>query len=157
MRIFAIAVMALIGFFVNPVKAVVPEYHIEGAGTGNQGTYLVKVSVVSKKAKDVTDEMIGRSAVHGVLFKGFANKENRQSQKPLAKSAAVEAQHAEFFDEFFKEGGNAGNYVEVVGSSRSVKKVGKQYQVSATVTVNKEQLRKDLEDAGVLKGLNSYF
>ena len=49
------------------------------------------------------------------------------------------------------------NYVEVVGSSRSVKKVGKQYQVSATVTVNKEQLRKDLEDAGVIKGLNSYF
>ena len=95
------------------MAAQVPEYHIEGAGTGNQGTYLVKVSVVSKKAKDVTDDMIGRSAVHGVLFKGFANKENRQSQKPLAKSAAVEAQHAEFFDEFFKEGGNACN-----GSSR---------------------------------------
>jgi hypothetical protein len=36
-------------------------------------------------------------------------------------------------------------------------KVGKQYRVTATVTVNKDQLRKDLEDAGVLKGLNSIF
>lgn len=135
----------------------VPEYFIEGAGTGMQGTYMVNVTVVGKNAKDITDDMIARAAVHGVLFKGFANKEQRQTQKPLAGSATNEAAHADYYSSFFQPGGVARNYVEVVQSSRKIKKVDKNYHVTATVTVNKEQLRKDLEDAGVVKGLNSAF
>lgn len=130
-------------------------YEIEGAGTGAQGTYLVKVTVISKKNK-VSDELIARCAVHGVLFRGFSNKELRQHQGPLAGSAAVEAQHADFFKDFFAENGIAKNYVSGTGS-RQVVKSGKEYKISSIVTVNKEQLHKDLEKAGIIKGLNSGF
>ena len=71
-------------------------YEIEGAGTGTQGTYLVKITVITKDKK-IADEKIASCAVHGVLFRGFSNKELRQSQRPLAGSAMAESQHADFF------------------------------------------------------------
>jgi hypothetical protein len=132
------------------------EYEIEGNGNGVQGTYLVKVSLLSKKNNPNSSEL-ARCAVHGVLFRGFSNPEQHQTQKPLAGSAAVEAQHADYFNQFFADGGAFQKYVAEVSGSRHVVKVGKQYRVTATVTVNKDLLRKDLEDAGVLKGLNSIF
>lgn len=131
-------------------------YEIEGAGTGSQGTYLVKVTVISKKSK-INDDLIALCAVHGVLFRGFNNKELRQNQRPLAGSPMVEAQHADFFKDFFAENGTAKNYVASVNGSRQVIKAGKQYKISSIVTVNKEQLHKDLESAGIIKGLNSGF
>lgn len=131
-------------------------YEIEGAGTGVQGTYLVKVTVISKKSK-ITEDLIARCAVHGVLFRGFSNKELRQHQKPLAGSAMAEAKHADFFKDFFKEKGIARNYAASVNSSRQVVKSGKEYKISTIVTVNKEALHKDLETAGIIKGLNSGF
>lgn len=133
------------------------EYAIEGAGTGTQGTYLVNVTLIVDKASEATDDMLARAAVHGVLFRGFANKEGKQSQKPIAGSPAAEASHADFFSSFFQPNGAARNYVEIVNSSRRSKKVDKKHHVTATVTVNKEMLRKDLQDAGVIRGLNSIF
>lgn len=148
--------VCLLGGIIASCASDLPEYELEGSGTGAQGTYLVKVSVLTKNNK-ISSAELGRCAVHGVLFRGFANKELRQSQKPLAGSPAVEAQHADFFDSFFQEGGAYKNYVGEVSGSRSVVKVGKQYRVSSTVTVSKEQLRKDLEKEGVIRGLNSAF
>lgn len=132
------------------------EYQITGNGTGMQGSYIVKVSVITKDKK-LSDSQIARCAVHGILFKGFASKENRQSQKPLVSSPMAEAQHAEFFKSFFSEGGPYIGYVSEVDGSREVIKSGKKYRVSAVVTVNKDQLRKDLEKEGIIKGLNSAF
>ena len=59
--------------------------------------------------------------------------------------------------DFFKEKGIARNYVASVNSSRQVVKSGKEYKISTIVTVNKEALHKDLETAGIIKGLNSGF
>lgn len=132
-------------------------YEIEGAGTGAQGTYVIKISVISKK-NEVKTPMIAKCAVHGILFKGFSNKELRQSQKPLAGSPIVEQEHADFFNDFFADNGAFINYVQFVESSRSVVKLGKkEFQISVNVVVNKEQLRKDLEKAGVIKGLSTGF
>lgn len=133
-----------------------PEYTLVGDGTGAQGTYLVTVSVMTKD-KNISDAQLARCAVHGVLFRGFANKEKRQSQKPLAGNPGVEAAHPDYFTAFFADGGPYGNYVSEVNGSRQVVKSGKLYKVTSKVTVNKDQLRYDLEQAGVIKGLNSMF
>lgn len=154
------ATIALLSLLL-PISAIAADngnlsYEIEGAGTGMQGTYLVKVTVISKKKK-VDNELIARCAVHGVLFRGFTNKELRQSQKPLAGSPMVEAQHQQFFNDFFAENGPAVAYVTSMDSSLQVVKSGKQYKISTIVTVNKGQLQKDLEKAGIIKGLNNGF
>lgn len=145
----------LLFMFALPLMAdELPDYQLEGAGTGNQGTYLVKVSVLSRKSK-ITDDEIGRCAVHGVLFRGFASSENRQQQKPLAGSPMVEMQHKDFFEDFFTKAYKG--YYQVVGGSRQVVKAGKQYKVTSVVTVAKDQLRKDLQQADIIKGLNTGF
>lgn len=146
------SVFTAYGKDINPI----PAYEIAGAGTGSQGTYLIDVTVISKK-NNPDDNIIKRAAVHGVLFKGFSNKEHRQMQKPLAGSAANEAQHIDFYKDFFSETGSASNYASIISGSRRVIKSGKEYRVSVTVSVNKDALRSDLESLGILKNLNSGF
>lgn len=147
-----LVLVAVSGFSAEPV-----EYQIVGSGSGTQGNYLVKVYVISKKNKpDLA--VLKRCAVHGVLFKGFSDQNSRINQKPLAGSALAEQEHSDFFVPFFQEGGAYLNYVDLVTPQYDIVKMAKkQYRIGATFTVSKEQLRKDLEKAGVIKGLASGF
>ncbi len=137
-------------------KSTLPQYELTGAGTGTQGTYLVSVTVISKKSNP-SDNVIKRAAVHGVLFRGFFLKEHRLMQKPLAGNSANEAQHVDFYKEFLSESGSALNYASIVDSSRTVIKSGKEYRVTMIVSVNKDELRSYLESLGMIKGLNTGF
>lgn len=137
------------------INYVMPTYTIEGAGTGIQGTYLVKISMTAKKPGDVSDQDLLRCAVHGVLFRGFNSSEYRQRQRPMAGSALSEQQYADFYNTFFQQ--SYQQYGQTLSSSRSVMKTGKEYQISAVVSVMKDQLRKDLTQQGVIKSLNSGF
>ena len=128
-------------------------YDIEGVETGQQGTYLVKVYVYSKKSS-VTTEEFKFAAVHGVIFRGFAGK-GFGAQKPIAKPEA-QTQHADFFNAFFNNGDYAA-YAQVVNPVADRVKIGKEYKVAATVSVSKDELRKTLEGAGVIRSLNSGF
>lgn len=133
------------------------EYEIVGAGSGVQGTYLVKVFVISKKSKPDAD-LLKKCAVHGVLFKGFSDKESRIKQQPLAGSRLAEQEHADFFEPFFQEGGPYKEYADMVNAQYDITKMSKkQYRIGAIFSVSKEQLRKDLEKAGVIKKLGNLF
>lgn len=128
-------------------------YDIEGVETGQQGTYLVKVYVYSKKSS-VTTEEFKFAAVHGVIFRGFAGK-GFGAQKPIAKPE-TQTQHADFFNAFFNNGDYAA-YAQVVNPVVDRVKVGKEYKIAATVSVSKDELRKTLEGAGIIRSLNSGF
>lgn len=136
-------------------------YEIECVGTGTEGTYLVKVYSYSKKSK-IAIAQAQKNAVHGVVFKGFGGGgRGCTSQRPLASSPAVEDEKADFFNAFFADGGKFMKYVSVSGdgtiNAEDIMKVGKEYKIGIVVTVMKDQLRKDLEAAGVIKGLSSGF
>ena len=73
----------------------------------------------------------------------------------MAGSALSEQQYADFYNTFFQQ--SYQQYGQTVSSSRSVMKTGKEYQISAVVSVMKDQLRKDLTQQGVIKSLNSGF
>lgn len=128
-------------------------YVIEGVETGLQGTYLVKVSVYSKKSSVTTEELI-YAAVHGTLFRGFKG-EGFGFQKPIAKPES-EKEHSDFFNVFFNNG-NYLDYAKVVNPVADRVKVGKEYKISAIVSVSKDELRKNLESAGVINSLNTAF
>lgn len=129
------------------------KYDIEGVETGKQGTYLVKVYVYSKKPS-VTSEEFKYAAVHGVIFRGFERK-GYGIQKPMAKPEA-QTEHADYFDDFFKNGDYVA-YAQVVNPVADRVKVGKEYKLAAVVSVLKDELRKTLEGAGVIHSLNSAF
>lgn len=129
-------------------------YEIEGAGTGVQTTYLVKVTVVSKKPA-VDDETFVECAVHGVLFRGFESKDYRQKQRPMVGNLMVEQDNKEYFDAFFD--GNLTQFAQIVDGSRQIRKKEKRYYITATIQVFKEELRHKLENDGIVKRINDGF
>lgn len=136
-------------------------YEVQCVGVGVEGTKLVKVFSYSKKP-DVAAEQAKKNAVHAMIFKGYVGNSGSgcPSQKPLANSS-LEDEKAEFFDAFFADGGKYMKFVTMSGDGQVAAedrmKVGKEYKVGVVVSVMYDQLRKDLEDAGIIKGLSSGF
>ena len=139
-------------------KAELPfQYEIECAGNASQGNYLVKVFVYNKKG-NVTDEMLRRAAVHGVIFRGFmGGPQGCSPQKPLVRNASLEYDRNDYFSIFFKQNGQANQYATVQNGTYERYKIKKNYKVGAIIVVNKDQLRSVLEEAGLIKGLSSIF
>lgn len=134
-------------------------YEIECVGIGKAGTKVIKVWSYSKKAK-IAIAQAKKNAVHGIIFQGYAGGgQGCTSQKPLASNPSVEQEKQEFFDNFFNI--NGGKYMKFVSSSGdstpTVMKVGKEYKIGVVVTVMSSNLRKDLEAAGIVRGLSSGF
>jgi hypothetical protein len=135
-------------------------YEIEVVSVGAQGTYLIKVWSYSKKPQ-VAIEQAKKNAVHGIIFQGFVGKQGVSGQKPLTNNPNLEQEKESFFADFFADGGkylkfvNITNDGSVAASDRL--KVGKEYKIGVIVSVNVSELRKDLENAGIIKGLGSGF
>ncbi len=126
------------------------KYEITCAGSGQQGFYIVKVSTLIEKKKDINMDILKKCAVHGVIFKGFSGEQGCTAQRAMVKPT-VEAQHADFFNAFFVS--DYLTYASVVGGTLQTAKAGKSYEISAVIQVSKEQLRKTLEDAGIIRKL----
>lgn len=129
------------------------KYDITGAGSGTEGTCLVKVFIYKKSASDA---QFKAAAVHGVIFRGFNGTESRVDQ-PALTTPDTEAQYQEFYDSFIDEKGECQNYAEIVTGSYERIKTKKGYKVGVIVQVNRKALRASLEKARVIKSLNSIF
>jgi hypothetical protein len=132
------------------------QYELEGVSNGAQGTYLVKVWTYSA-TKNANIERCKKNAVHGIIFKGYEASANARGQRPLVSAPGAETEHADFFELFFKDGGEYNKYVKVTMGSQEIVKVGRTYKVGLVVSVSKDALRKALEKAGVVKALGAGF
>lgn len=130
-----------------------PQYDITGAGSGTEGTLLVKVYVIGKK---VSDEDLKRAAVHGVVFRGCSGNASGARQPAMA-SATAEIDHAEFCDAFFAIDGACQNYASIVAGSYDRVKTQKGYKCGAILQIDKTALRKELEKVGLVRSLSSGF
>lgn len=135
-------------------------YEIEVVQTGTQGTYLVKVWSYSKKP-DVAIEQAKKNAIHGVIFKGFTGTSTVPGQKPLTNNVNLEEEKEDFFKPFFADGGKYMKFVSITNdgavAAEDRMKIGKEYKVGVVVVVNVTALRKDLEEAGIVKALGAGF
>ena len=135
-------------------------YEIACIGEGKQGTYAIKVFSYSKKPR-IAIEAAKRNAVHGIIFKGISG--GQCVNKPaLARNPNLEQEKADFFKAFFANGGKYSKFV--VASTDGAIEAGditkvskKEYKIGVNVSVNVALLRKDLEAAGIIKGLGSMF
>jgi hypothetical protein len=102
-----------------------------------------------------------KNAVHGIIFRGFPDNNRVTGQKALAQSPNLEQEKEDFFKEFFQNGGKFQKFVTLTNNGAIAAedriKMGKEYKIGVIVTVNVSALRKDLEDAGIIKGLSSGF
>lgn len=128
-------------------------YDVEYVKSVGSGVDCVKIWSYTNKKKESVD-LSKRNAVHAVIFKGYSGA--GASKRALARDINAEQTYADFFNEFFAEGGEYGRFVANVGT-RSLVKHGKDYKIGEEVTVNTAALRKYLEGHGVIKSMNSGF
>jgi hypothetical protein len=135
-------------------------YEIEAAGVGTQGTYQIKVWSYSKDANTAI-EQAKKNAVHGIIFRGFPAKDRVPAQKPLTQNPNLEQEKEGFFKDFFATGGKYLKFVSLANNGNIAPedriKIGKEYKIGVVISVNQALLRKDLEDAGIIKGLSNGF
>ncbi|MDR2232863.1 MAG: hypothetical protein LBE56_07045 [Tannerella sp.] len=135
-------------------------YEIEPVAVATKGSYLIKVWSYSKK-QAVATEQAKKNAVHGVIFRGFAGMNGVSRKPPLANGPNLENEKKEFFDPFFADGGKYMKYVSITNdgsiAAKDRLKVGKEYKIGVIVSVAVDELRKDLEDAGIIRKLGAGF
>lgn len=137
-------------------------YDIECEGIAKQGSKLVKVWSYSKNGKYAKSQAM-KNAVHGIIFKGFSGGPMGCTQsRPLINDPGVEADHKDFFDSFFLDGGEYLRYVSAatdgnIAAGDRLKVSNREYKIGVVVNVMTDQLRKKLEIEGIIKELNSGF
>ena len=135
-------------------------YEIQPAvGQAREGACLVRVWTYSPKA-EIAEGQAGKNAVHGIIFKGFPSSTQGAlivGRDPLINDPVIEEQYSEYFNEFFKTGGAYQRYVSYIGNGvpDPPMRVGKEWKIGITVVVMVDQLRKRLENDGILKPLEN--
>ena len=137
-------------------------YDLECEGIAKHGSKLVKVWSYSKNPKHAISRGM-KNAVHGIIFKGYAGGgRGCTSIRPLVKDAKTEKKFQEFFDNFFKDGGEYLKYVSAATDGRiapgdRLKISRREYKIGVIVNIKYNELRKRLEQEGIIRGLNSGF
>lgn len=136
-------------------------YEIEAVKEGTMNTYLIKVWSYSNQP-EVAIEQAKKNAVHGVIFRGISGVAGVQSKPPLTSDTNLEQEQAGFFDSFFSEGGKYMKFVNLtndgsVAAGDRLKIDRNTYKIGVLVSVNVGTLRKDLEEAGIIRKLTSGF
>lgn len=127
-------------------------YKIEPVGSGTDGNPLVKVTFDVKKPSDYSEKAM-LNAVHGILFYGYEAAANSPAQSPLYKSEDATNITDSFFKSFFDDKNYKKFIVSVADNNVEILKIKRGYRVGVIVCVDKRHLRKELEQAGVIRKL----
>ena len=131
-------------------------YEIESVGVGVQGTYALRVWSYYR-TQEMPLDVAKKNAVHAVVFKGVPAGNGAAAQPPL-KTGQMSPSDSLFFDNFFNTGAYQSYINSVAAGSRQVLKTGRrEYKIGYVVSVAKDNLRKYLEQQGVVKALSTGF
>lgn len=142
------------------MSTTVKEYDVETMGVGVDGTYLIKVTDYFR----TTDERVyldglKKDAVHCVIYKGIPAGNGSINQPALLnKDTRIEG-NEEALNNFFEQKLYNNFINSVVNSSKNIVKLqgSKDYKISVTLSVNKDELRKYLIDNNIIKPLDYLF
>lgn len=135
-------------------------YEIENLGVvATAGNKVFKVWSYASDPR-VAMEQAKKNAIHGILFKGMADSGRAKGCSPLVPAGV--SGHEAFFDVFFAPGGDYMRYVALTTSgevaAEDVLRVSKkEYKIGVIVTVQYDNLRRRLEQEGIVEKLNSRF
>lgn len=131
-------------------------YEVQDLGIqqSQQGKYVFKIWTYSKNPKKALMQA-GKNAVHAVIFKGFG------VHPSLISDATAYHKNKAFFDEFFKDGGQYQMYIHFINNGAIAPadniKLPNEYKIGVKCVVQKDALRKALEEAGIIEKANSIF
>jgi hypothetical protein len=131
-------------------------YEVQFIRTGVDGTILFKIFSYGKTEEQAIKNAKS-DALKAVMFKGIPGSD---LASPMIRDLSVLETKNEFFNTFF-ETQQYQQYVSISGDGtidgEDRLKVGKKYKIGIVVSVQKANLRKLLENAGIIKALNAGF
>ena len=129
-------------------------YNIECISIQNEG--YVKLKLLNyEKPTEFNIESASKSAVKSILFSGYSST-NCQTQKPLLKESADIDNFKKIERNFFSANGKWKTFVRNSLDSNNIKMVNAENK-EFVIMVNKDQLRKYLEEQKIIKSLNTVF
>ena len=137
-------------------ETLVWRYEVQDIGKVAKDGKSVIFKVWSYSKKDnVALMQASKNAVHACIFKQIGY------QPALAGTESVEVTHKEFLRNFFADGGEYMRFVKLANNGAVAPtdkiKLKNEYKIGVVVTVNRTDLRKYLEQQGVLESMNSLF
>ena len=134
-------------------------YEVQIVRVAQQGTKFLKVWGIAGSPNKAMDRAM-QDAVAACIFTGVAGNDIAGKIPALVTDPNAYNQHKKFFDTFFKKG-EFMNYVQNANSGyptgENNVKTSQGRKVGLYVVVKYDNLRKRLEDEGIIKALNSYF
>ncbi len=137
------------------------KYEITPVSVGAKGS--VVVAVWSDSANPVVaGEQAKKNAVHGLIFKGMPANGAVPGKRPLVPASTGDEQQqrkeAEYFDRFFEDGGAYMRFVTLTSEEQQVTKIDRRkYRVGVVVVVSYDELRRELENRGIVRKLDAGF
>lgn len=135
-------------------------YEIQNLGVGQEGTKLVKVWGYDKKP-DMAIIEAEKNAVAAAIFRGIPAGNGAAATPALCSDQNCYENNQKFYDSFFQPGGKYLQYVNITndgmpgGNDRI--KMSKGYKVAVKASVAHSNLRKYLEQEGMIRKMDSGF
>ncbi|HAH54542.1 MAG TPA: hypothetical protein DCM02_04465 [Flavobacterium sp.] len=129
-------------------------YNIECISVENQG--YIKLKVLDYKNTSKLDvENASKNAIKAVLYSGYSSA-TCQTQKPLLKETADIEKFKKIENKFFSENGIWKTFVRNSLDTSNIK-TDKKENKDFIIMINKDGLRKYLEEQKIIKPLNTGF
>lgn len=135
-------------------------YEVETMGVGVDGTYLIRVTNYFRTTdENVYLDGLKKDAVNCVIYNGIPAGNGSMQQPALINADTyIEGKEAEL-NTFFEQKKYLMFINSVVNSSKEIVKIrgSKDYKISVTISVKKDDLRTYLIDNGIIKALDNIF
>lgn len=123
------------------------------------GTYVIRTQVRGRNAAiDFTDAQ--RKVVSEALFEGFQPASSGIEQiKPIIFDPNARAKHEEYFNSFFRDGGEWTKYASLKDkrtATTTYKRANAQMVETVTVTIHYAALKQKMKDDGIIPQENMY-
>lgn len=138
----------------------VRQYYVQTMGVGADGTYLINVTNYFKSADEsVYLDGLKRDAVHCVIYSGIPAGNGSIKQPALMNNDTRIDGNEEALNQFFEQKLYNNFINSVVNSSKTIVRMkdSKDYKISVTLSVNKDELRNYLIENNIIKSLNYLF
>ena len=163
-RLFTAVIAILVAITANAQGAKLlkswDNYEVSTVQVGSDGTKLVKVWGYGRNVKKAMLQA-KKNAVHACIFRGLPGSESAMQTPALCKDSADFEKNREYFSAFFSDNGDFIKYInmttDTTPSGTDMRQVRSGYKVALYIQVMYDNLRKRLEDDGIIRGLSSGF
>lgn len=151
--VFATALSTVAVVAQNNQSASLSQFETTCLGVEEDGSQTVRAWGLGRNKRDAVDQA-KKNAVRDVIFSGIRSGADGCNMRPLLNEVNARERHEDYFNKFFKDGGEYKKYVSDADEKRhskdkKVNSINVRYGV--TLRVMRTQLKEHLQKDGLIK------